>query len=71
MLYLQKGQNLQNLQQVSCFFLDIPKDTAMYMYMYGYVELLWFKIWHHPPPPPPPLYQGGGMNLRVRPRVNS
>ena len=44
MLYLQKGQNLQNLQQVSCFFLDIPKDTAMYMYMYGYAELLWFKI---------------------------
>ena len=70
MLYLQKGQNLQNLQQVSCFFLDIPKDTAMYMYMYGYAELLWFKIWHHPLPPPP-LYQGGGMNLRVRPRVNS
>ena len=52
MLYLQKRQNLQNLQQVSCFFLDIPKDTAMYMYMYGYAELLWFKIWHHPPPPP-------------------
>ena len=21
------------------------------------------------PPPPPPLYHGGGMNLRVRPRV--
>ena len=28
----------------------------------------------HPPPPPPrppSLYHGGGMNLRVRPRVNS
>ena len=60
MLYLQKRQNLQNLQQVSCFFLD--KDTAMYMYMYGYAELLWFKIWHHPPPPPP-LYQGGGYEF--------
>ena len=35
MFYLQKGQNLQDLHQVSCFFLDIPKDTAMYMYMYG------------------------------------
>ena len=23
----------------------------------------------HQPPPPPPLYHGGGMNLRVRPRV--
>ena len=22
-----------------------------------------------PPPPPPPLYHGGGMNLRVGPRV--
>ena len=25
----------------------------------------------HPTPPPPTLYQGGGMNLRVRPRVKS
>ena len=25
----------------------------------------------HPTPPPPLLYQGGGMNLRVRPRVKS
>ena len=24
-----------------------------------------------PPPRPPSLYHGGGMNLRVRPRVNS
>ena len=24
---------------------------------------------HQPPPPPAPLYHGGGMNLRVRPRV--
>ena len=23
----------------------------------------------HQPPPPPPLYHGGGMTLRVRPRV--
>ena len=36
MLYLQKGENLQCLQQVSCFFLDIPIDTAMYMYMYAF-----------------------------------
>ena len=43
MLYLQKGQNLQKtLQQVSCFFLDIPKHAALYMFMYA--QLLWFKI---------------------------
>ena len=36
MLYLQKGKNLQCLQQVSGFFLDIPKHAAMYMYMYVY-----------------------------------
>ena len=32
-LNLQKGENVQCLQQVSCFFLDIPKHAAMHMYM--------------------------------------
>ena len=37
------------------------RNTATYQKLRGGVPST--------PPPPPPLYDGGGMNLRVRPKV--